>query len=313
MYRVELIKVAIPDDGSDMDPLGVGCVKFYEEAIIHHHHHHHQEQGHEQNKSRRPRAILISNPHNPLGRPYPADTLLALLHLAQKYQVHLISDEIYAAHSFPSRDIPSLEDPDMVVPFTSILSFDLTALGINPALVHVVYSMSKDFCANGLRLGVIVTQNNADLIRAIGAISKFSWPSPMAEQVWTNMLTDHDFLTMYQRVFRERMRQAYDWTTALLTKEGIGYQVCYAGPYLWIDLRKFLDVENSSEDGGEENLWKRELDLAFRLVRKGKVCVSPGQQYDAMTPGKFRLTFAMEQEELQLGMERMLGVLKGSV
>jgi len=68
------------------------------------------------------------------------------------HQLHLISDEIYAKSVFSNPKAPD------AVPFTSILSLDLADL-IDSRLVHVAYGASKDFCANGLRLGMLYTQN----------------------------------------------------------------------------------------------------------------------------------------------------------
>jgi aspartate/methionine/tyrosine aminotransferase len=89
------------------------------------------------------RAILLASPHNPLGRPYDDDFLVGIMRLCAKYNIHLISDEVYAKSHFPSKDVP---DPPA---FVSVLSFDLEKY-IDPALVHVIYAMSKDFCANGV-------------------------------------------------------------------------------------------------------------------------------------------------------------------
>lgn len=97
------------------------------------------------------KALLICNPHNPLGRCYPRETLEALLRFCQKYQIHLISDEIYA--------ISVYEDDDSASGFVSILSIDPTELGVDPTLIHVLYGMSKDFAAAGLRLGCLISQN----------------------------------------------------------------------------------------------------------------------------------------------------------
>ena len=58
------------------------------------------------------------------------------MHLCQKYQIHLLSDEIYALTTFVSKDIP---DP---VPFTSLLSINKTGI-IDPSLCHVIHGMSK--------------------------------------------------------------------------------------------------------------------------------------------------------------------------
>ncbi|KAL4894699.1 hypothetical protein BDV59DRAFT_192176 [Aspergillus ambiguus] len=75
--------------------------------------------------------------------------LLDLLRLCQKYGAHLISDDIYALYP-------------PAVPFESDLSIDPTGI-IDPWLVHVLWGMSKDFGANGLCLGAIISQGNSEL------------------------------------------------------------------------------------------------------------------------------------------------------
>lgn len=101
------------------------------------------------------RAVMLCNPHNPLGFCYPRETLLAYLRFAERHNIHLISDEIYALSVYDS-DLPS------PVPFTSVLALDpIAEAGCNPERIHVVYGPSKDFGVNGLRLGVVVTRSNA--------------------------------------------------------------------------------------------------------------------------------------------------------
>lgn len=97
------------------------------------------------------RALLICNPHNPLGRCYSREIIEALLHFCQKYQIHLISDEVYALSVYGSDNSKH--------GFTSALSIDPVPLGVDPALVHVLYGMSKDFAAAGLRLGCLISHN----------------------------------------------------------------------------------------------------------------------------------------------------------
>jgi aspartate/methionine/tyrosine aminotransferase len=55
-----------------------------------------------------------------------------------------------------------------LAPFTSVLSLDLSDY-INPQFVHVAYGMGKDFCANGLRIGVLHSRNEG-LIAAVSNI-----------------------------------------------------------------------------------------------------------------------------------------------
>ena len=81
------------------------------------------------------RALLICNPHNPLGKCYPEVTLKALFKLCDQYGIHLISDEIYGLSVF------DVEGEDRT-PFTSVLSVDPTGL-LKTDQLHVLYGMSK--------------------------------------------------------------------------------------------------------------------------------------------------------------------------
>lgn len=121
------------------DPFSVQAVAQYEDSFL---------QAREKGISIK--ALLICNPHNPLGRCYPRETLEALMRFCQKYQTHLISDEIYAL---------SVYETDSSSGFVSILSIDPAPLGVDPALIHVLYGMSKDFAAAGLRLGCLISRN----------------------------------------------------------------------------------------------------------------------------------------------------------
>lgn len=98
------------------------------------------------------KAVLVCNPHNPLGRNYPKATLQALLEFCVRHKLHFISDEVYALSQHaptPATSAATTEVED-VGPFVS-------ALQLNPGedgagLLHVLYSLSKDFGCNGLRI-----------------------------------------------------------------------------------------------------------------------------------------------------------------
>ena len=107
-------------------------------------------------------------------RCYPREVMIEYMRLCQKYKIHLISDEIYAFTTFPTEDIPN------PTPFVSLLNIKTDGI-IDPELCHVVHGMSKvgailtftnqqDFCANGLRFGVLISQANTDLLKVLRAI-----------------------------------------------------------------------------------------------------------------------------------------------
>ena len=98
-------------------------------------------------KSVRPiKALVLSNPHNPLGKCYSREVLEQCFKFCQQYQLHLISDEVFALSVF---ECPDLRNPS---PFVSALSVDPVSLGCNNEKIHVVWSLSKDLAASGVRV-----------------------------------------------------------------------------------------------------------------------------------------------------------------
>lgn len=64
----------------------------------------------------------------------------------QRRNIHLVSDEAFALSSFTSPDFTNPEH------FISCLSIDPSRVGCDPQRIHVVWSMSKDLSASGVRL-----------------------------------------------------------------------------------------------------------------------------------------------------------------
>lgn len=92
------------------------------------------------------KALLLTNPHNPLGRCYSEDNLVTFARFCGNHGIHLISDEVYALSTFTA-----LSDSDSHG-FVSTLSIDLDQAGCDRSKVHVVWSTSKDLACSGLRL-----------------------------------------------------------------------------------------------------------------------------------------------------------------
>lgn len=104
------------------------CVQFYEDAL---------------SQSSIPiKAVVVCNPNNPLGRCYPEETLQAILGFCERQGLHYISDEVYALSTHRATNTAEPEER-----FFSALS-----LHGNQDLVHVIYSLSKDFGCSGIRL-----------------------------------------------------------------------------------------------------------------------------------------------------------------
>ncbi|KAL6874452.1 1-aminocyclopropane-1-carboxylate synthase [Trichoderma longibrachiatum] len=240
------------------------------------------------------RALLLCHPHNPFGVCYEPRVLEAYLSLCAKHRIHFISDEVYANSLFASTDYPS---PPV---FTSVLALEIKKY-IDPSMVHCLYGMSKDFCSNGIRLGALISQDNHDLHAAIRAISKFAWPSSLADAAWCGILTDELFLQTYFQTLTQRLSAAYEHCIALLKRHGIPYVPAHAGPFIWIDLSTHLSSPSV----------EAERELAWKMI-ENKVWLATGEAYRSERPGWFRITFAVDKAELELGIERVMKSLKRS-
>ncbi|KAL2267249.1 hypothetical protein VTJ83DRAFT_4526 [Remersonia thermophila] len=258
------------------------------------------------------RAVLVTNPHNPLGRCYPAETLLEIASFCGRHGLHLISDEIYAKSVFQN---PKARSP---VPFVSILSLDL-ADRIDSQLVHVLYGASKDFCANGLRLGMLYSRNQG-LQAAIASTSMLAWPPYLIQEAWAAMLEDEAFTSNFLETNQKRLAEQYAFTTQRLDEFGIPHHDnTNAGMFIWIDLRRYLTGKAEVAPGelslhglSEEEKAKyrhRESELGRRLFENG-VNIALGTWFATEELGWFRLGYTVSREALETGLERIRKTLR---
>lgn len=238
------------------------------------------------------RGLVLCHPHNPLGQCYPRKTLVAFMQFCSKHQIHLIVDEIYALSVY---DIP---DPH-AVQFESILAIDHEQY-IDSNYLHLLYGMSKDTAASGIRIGVLYTRN-AELYHALGAISPFHWSGSANEQVAILMLEDEKWMDGFLRLSRERLAARNKLVRSILDNEGVAYHKgANAGFFIWADFRPFLDAPSGA---GVEERWAAEDRLMQRLMER-KVFVTSGREMSAEEPGWFRIIYSHDEKVITEGLRR---------
>ncbi|KAF1731135.1 1-aminocyclopropane-1-carboxylate synthase-like protein 1 [Beauveria bassiana] len=238
------------------------------------------------------RAILIVNPNNPLGQCYHRDTLVELMKLCQRHQIHLISDEVYACSVFPS------DDP-AAVPFTSLLSIDPRGL-LDADLLHVEYGFAKDFASGGMKLGALVSRSQP-VLHALDSLMRFHKPAGPILRMACLMLEDRVWCRAYIDAMRGRIKEAHAHVTAELRNAGILYLGgSNAGLFLWIDLSAHLPAELDGEDNAEFALAKKALAAG--------VFVHPTEEH-ANKPGWFRLVYTQDPDMVTEGIRRLKSVM----
>ncbi len=289
----------------EVDPMSVDAVAKYEEALL------------ESREAGPPvKAVILASPHNPLGRCYSRDALVAFMRLCQKYKIHLISDEIYALSIWENPEYPD------ATPFTSVLAIDTKNI-IAPELVHVLWGMSKDFGANGLRLGCCISQNNPAFMSALRIHGLFTFPSAVSDHIACNILENDEFTDKYIATNQKRLGENYALTLKFLHEHEIPY---YPGSnaafFVWVDLgeaqrRKRSNgriVPNKQQERGiEDSEIKENKNMTSEIFEKlldQRIFLASGEAFGSERAGWFRIVFSQPREYLEEGLARMVKAIE---
>ncbi|KAM0434000.1 hypothetical protein ACHAPT_003944 [Fusarium lateritium] len=279
----------LPVPFNEVDPLGEDAVAKYEEVILD-----------AQKKGLKVKGLVISHPHNPLGRCYSRSVLVGLMKLCQKYQVHFVSDEIYALSVWPN----TIDTNPPPVPFESALTIDTTGI-IDPSLVHVLWGMSKDFGANGIRVGALISQSNPSLHSALVAVGLYSSVSSISDHVTINLLEDDAFVESYMTENRKKLATQYERVVSWAKRNDITYAPgVNAAFFLWVDLGKAYKARHSVAETEDVTT------LVMKELLDKKVFLASGEAFGSEKPGWFRIVFSHPDEYLDMGLERVVEALQ---
>ena len=238
------------------------------------------------------RAVLITNPGNPHGIVMSHDQLGDILRWAMDNEIHLVSDEVYAASLYNPR--PEGE---------AFVSAAACAYGredeaepaaeVDPNYVHVIYGLSKDFAASGLRVGCLYSRSEW-LLRAFSSISQFSTVSHLTQYALSVLLEDEAFVDRYLEENRRRLRTSYEILARGLDGLGLPFTRPSAGLFLWVDFRPLISIWRRFGSQAVSVLDERGLALAFwrRLVNDWHIVLTRGDLCHSAEPGFFRICFA---------------------
>jgi cystathionine beta-lyase len=218
-------------------------------------------------------AVLISNPHNPLGRVWTGGELAALADLAAEHGAWVISDEIHA---------PLVLSGASHVPFLQVSE---TAAARGFALT----SASKAFNLAGLKLGLIVTASGAARDRVARMSVESHWragylgaiAAEAAFREGDEWLDDVlDTLDGNRRLLAELLAERLP---------GVGYTPPQASFLAWLDCRA-LGLGD---------------DPAAAFLERGRVALSRGLDFGAQGAGYARLNIGTTPELIAEAVARM--------
>ncbi|MFI1380254.1 pyridoxal phosphate-dependent aminotransferase [Embleya sp. NPDC020886] len=248
----------------------------------------------------KPKLLVLTNPHNPLGVNYDRQLLEDICRWALDRQMHIVSDEIYSHAQSTGKDA-----------FTSVLSLDAYATA--PDRIHLVYGLTKDFGLSGFRIGFLVSKSN-DVRRVMQGDETWkslSWFGPLdslkcayVRELFGTTDRPSEFPTTLMKDYTARLKTAHDDAAHRLREAGIPYvgmsEVSRnATQFFLLDLSAYLDSAKFPKDLVLINheIDRREALLEAFLRTDARVLLLPGGEMHCPSPGYFRLCYTADTME----------------
>jgi alanine-synthesizing transaminase len=221
--------------------------------------------------NKKTRAIVLISPHNPTGMVHSQDEIKALSELAARYELPVISDEVFSEFLFAPDFLPRLAE---------------TAA----PLVFTLNGFSKSFGLPGLKLGWIAVSGDKTLVaRALGALEMISDTFlPVSEVSQFAVPGIFEAGRPFQKELAVWVRRGRDLAVDALA--GVPLFLPRGGFYLTLSLKQDED------------------ELALRLLQNEQILAHPGHFYE-MTGDHLVLTFIQDHACLQDSLSRLRAFL----
>ncbi len=218
------------------------------------------------------KAIFINSPSNPTGNVIPETRMKEIVAVAEEHGLYIISDEIYHGLTYEGKD-------------HSIFEFTDRAFVLN--------GFSKLFAMTGLRLGYLIAP--PEFVRALQVLQQnfFICANSVIQLAGAAALTGAQKETdMMRQTYNERRK----FVIKRLKEMGLGITVEPTGAFYVFANAKHISMDSYG--------------LAFDILEKAHIGVTPGIDFGANGEGYLRFSYANSLENLKIGMDRMEDYIK---
>ncbi|MFQ5588620.1 MAG: pyridoxal phosphate-dependent aminotransferase, partial [Nitrospiria bacterium] len=227
----------------------------------------------------RTKGIIFNSPSNPTGAIYTKKDYEAFGDLLLSGEMTIISDEIYEKFLYGDA-----------------AHFSIAAL--DPAIKQktiVVNGVSKSYSMTGWRIGYAA--GPAEIVQAMTTLQSQSTSNPtsISQRAAAAAITGGEsFIREMVAAFAERRKLMLDQLKQI---EGVS---CLSPPgsfYLFPNMKALIGKRHA------HGVIQNTADLASFLLEEGGVTTIPGEAFGA--PGHLRLSFALSEPVLSLGLEKI--------
>jgi 1-aminocyclopropane-1-carboxylate synthase len=247
-----------------------------------------------ESKEKHFRILLLTSPDNPSGSIYSEKQLLEISNWCIKRKVHLIVNEIYALSQFDIKDNNASKEVFEFVSFAKIMAEQ------ESEYLHLIYALSKDFSASGLRFGIIHSLNQK-FLQALENVNIPHMVSNLTQWTVGEMFRDKLFIENYVKENKRRISETYLLVSKVLESLEIPFVPNKGSLFIWADFSKYL-VGDSLD--AEMNLW-------VHIFKETGVLLTPGIGFQHKKNGLFRIVHtAVPAPHLQMAMDKLYSYLK---
>lgn len=220
--------------------------------------------------TKKTKAIIINTPNNPTGTCFSNNKMRDIIKIAEKYDLLIISDEIYTTFSYKE-------------PFSPMIKF---ASGKKRTIT--INSFSKNYSMTGWRIGnVIAPSNIIEVMRIVNENSVFTAPS-VSQRAALYALKLHEIVNPpIVKEIRKRMQYAYDRIKSI---PNINCPEPEGSIYL------FPNIKNTGMTS---------VEVCNILFEKAHVLALPGSSFGDAGEGYMRLAMSVDLYRLEEAFNRM--------
>ncbi|AMK11109.1 pyridoxal phosphate-dependent aminotransferase [Pseudodesulfovibrio indicus] len=222
------------------------------------------------------KAILINSPANPTGTLLSEERLKAIAEIAEEHGLWVVSDEIYHGLVYEGKEHSILEYTDRAFVFNGF---------------------SKLYAMTGWRLGYVIAPPH--FMRTLRNLCQNFFISANTMAQWAGLAALKEAGPDV-----ERMKATYNKRRVYILSrlKGMGLTVKHEPTgafYVLVNMRRFAQRFDGSS-----------LDLAYDILEKAHIAVTPGIDFGQGAEGYIRFSYATSMDNIEEGMNRLERYLK---
>ncbi|MBA2405854.1 MAG: aminotransferase class I/II-fold pyridoxal phosphate-dependent enzyme [Bdellovibrionales bacterium] len=223
------------------------------------------------------KLLILNNPHNPTGKVWSKEELVAVSNVAIKNDLYLLSDEVYEFLVFDGvKHLPTA-----------------TLAGMMERTI-TVSSAGKTFGLTGWKIGwICANQKVTHACRLVHQYVTFSVSTPMQEAVAEGLKKLPDYLPGFVSLYKGKR----DWFYQEMKQLGFEFAIPKGTYFMMVPLAKHTTL--------------KDVDYALKLITEKKVAtVPPSAFYLKSTEGEkyLRFCFAKKEETLKSAIQNLKGL-----